>query len=142
MGEEQMNENQWNEKRQFKRINTSFIVMYQVDSPLTVRMTVGEKKEAAMALDVSEGGMGFLINHDIPVSTIVKVKFAMVNIAAPRIEDQYRSMELEGEVRYSLYIAEKYAYRVGIRFINISNDERKFIANFVKTILSIRDKNE
>jgi hypothetical protein len=60
----------------------------------------------------------------------------MVNVAAPRTEDQYRSMELEGEVRYSFYLEEKYAYRVGIRFIHISHDERKFIANFVKAIPS------
>jgi c-di-GMP-binding flagellar brake protein YcgR len=99
-------------------------------------MTVGEKKETAIALDISEGGMGLLINYDIPVSAIVMLKFAMINVAAPRIEDQYRSMELEGEVRYSFYIEEKYAYRVGISFVNISNDERKFIAHFVETISS------
>lgn len=142
MGEEQVNENQWNEKRQFKRVNTSFTVMYRVNSPLSVSMMTGEKKEAALALDISEGGMGVLINYDIPISTIVTVKFTMVNLAAPRIEDQYRSMELEGEVRYSLYIKEKYAYRVGICFINISNNERNFIANFVKMISSRRDINE
>lgn len=138
----QVNENQWQEKRKFQRINVSFTIMYKVNSPLTVRMVAGEKKEAAIALDISEGGMGVLISYDIAVSTIVTVKFAMVNLDTSRIEDQYRSMELEGEVRYSFYAKEKNAYRLGINFINISNDERNFIANFIKTFSAKRENHE
>ena len=137
-----MNENQWTEKRQFQRAKIIFAVMYKVNSPLTVRMMIGDKKEAALALDISAGGMGLLINSNIPISTKVTVKFAMVNLAAHRIKDQYRSMELEGEVRYSFYLEEKYAYRVGIRFNHISNDERNFIADFVKVISSKQNTNK
>lgn len=139
MGERQTDKNQWKEKRQFKRVNISFTVMYKINSPLTVDMMVEGERKAAMALDISEGGMGVLINYDIPKSTIVTLKFAIVNLTASTIEDQYKSMELEGEVRYSLYVKEKYAYRVGIRFINISDNERKFIAKFVKAISSNKD---
>ena len=134
MGERQVDKNQWKERRQFKRVNISFTVMYEINSPLAVGMVLEGERKAAIAFDISEAGMGVLINYDLPISTIVTLKFAIVDLAASRIEDQYRSMELEGEVRYSLYVKEKYAYRVGIRFINISNKERKFIAKFVKAV--------
>ena len=136
MSQGQTNKNPWDEKRQFKRVNISFTVMYKINSPLTVSMMVEGERKAAMALDISEGGMGVLINYDIPKSTIVTLKFAIVDLAASTVEDQCRSLELEGAVRYSLYVKEKYAYRVGIRFINISNNERKFIGKFVKVFSS------
>lgn len=139
MGEGQTDKNPWKEKRQFKRVNISFTVMYKINSPLVVDMMVEGERKAAIACDISEGGMGVLINYNIPKSTIVTLKFAIVDLAASRIEDQYRLMELEGEVCYSLYVEEKYAYRAGIRFINISNNERKFIAKFVKAVSLKKD---
>ncbi|RKY29126.1 MAG: hypothetical protein DRP74_09260 [Candidatus Omnitrophota bacterium] len=137
-----MDENSQQERRQFKRVDLAVIVMYEVNSPLTVRMEGGEKDQIAKAFDISEGGMGLLVNDEIPTGSIIRVRFAMINFAAYNPEDQYKSMQLEGEVRYCTPVQEKYAYRVGLRFINISKNERTFISDFVKAISTRKEETE
>jgi c-di-GMP-binding flagellar brake protein YcgR len=119
------------ERRKFKRIGASFVVFYKVDSPLTVRLMVGEREIDAMALDLSEGGLAVLTNYNVPVSSIVSVKFILLDDYAIRAEMRSRSMEIQGEVRYCFLMKEK-AFRIGLRFIDISPEDRNFISGFIK----------
>ena len=123
------------DKRKFKRIGVSFIVLYKVDSPLSVRILVGDKEINAIALDLSELGMAILTDYEIPALTRVNVKFRILNEDAIRSENRCRSMDIEGEVRYNLFIEAKKVFRIGIRFIGISADARQFIADFVRVSL-------
>jgi len=121
--------------RRFKRKEVSFSVLYEVNSPVTVRMYIGKREFDAVASDLSEGGIAILTkytNYAIPAFTIVNLKFTLLNNAAIIAEDRQRSMEIKGEVRSSLFMKEKAAYRLGISFIDMSDNERNFIANFVK----------
>ncbi|MFH0838872.1 MAG: PilZ domain-containing protein [Candidatus Omnitrophota bacterium] len=122
------------EKRRFERINVSFIITYKVDLPLTVRIKVGDKWFDSVALDLSEGGMAMLINHEFPVKTLVTVKFILVNDKAILRIDRYRSMEVEAEVCYSVLVQGR-SYRTGLCFVSITEEERTFIAHFVKGML-------
>jgi len=122
---------QMDERRKFKRIKVSFVVFYRVNSPLIVRMLIGDKEISAVALDLCEDGMAILTDYEIPTSAIVTVKFIIVNDTAVRNEDRFRSVKIEGEVRYNTLTTER-AYRLGIHFIDISADERNFVANFIK----------
>lgn len=120
------------ERRKFKRIKVSFVVFYKVNYPLTVRMLVGNKEINAVALNLCEDGIAILTNYKIPAFTIVTVKFIIVNDTAVRNEDRFRSMKIEGEVCYNNILAAERDYRLGIHFIDISADERNFIAYFIK----------
>jgi len=118
------------DRRKFKRLQVSFIVFYKVDSPLHVRMLIGEREVNAIMLDLSESGMGILTNYKMPESTLLSIKFILVNERTIS-KERVRSMEIKGQVRYSA-LAEKGAYRIGIHFTDISEDDRDAIAYFVK----------
>jgi len=120
------------ERRRFKRAEVNFIVFYKVNSPLTVRMRFGNIDINALALDISEGGMGVLTDYDLPALSIVTVRFIMLDDNAPSAESRTRSIEVKGEVRYNFWIEEERAYRLGIQFIGLSDEDRNFIANFIK----------
>ncbi len=133
------------EVRKFKRIGVSFVVLYKVNAPLTVSMLIGNRQFDAIALDLSAGGIAVLtryISDPVPAFTIVSVKFTILNDAAAREEDRLRSMEIKGEVRSSLFMEEKSAYRLGVRFIDISVAQRKFIADFVRMSALKQDGSE
>jgi len=120
------------ERRQFKRVIASFSVVCKVHAPLAMSMNIGGKDVDAIALDVSEGGVAVLSNYDIPVGSIVMLKFIMFNEAAKIRAERSRMIEIQGEARYSVLTKEK-SYRLGIRFMNISSEDRSFIAKFIET---------
>jgi c-di-GMP-binding flagellar brake protein YcgR len=120
------------ERRRFKRAEVNFIVFYKVKSPLTIHMRFGDTEINALALDVSEGGMAVLTDYDLPALSIVTVRFIMLDDNAPNVESRTRSIEVKGEVRYNFFIEEEREYRLGIQFIGLSDEDRNFIANFVK----------
>jgi len=123
------------EKRKYKRVNVSFTVVYEVNSPLSVRMKVNNKEVNAIALDLSEGGIAVLTSYDIPKLTLVKVKFIIFNENALNKEERSRWIEVKGEVRYNISTKEK-AFRVGVCFVGISAADRTFIADFVKMLIT------
>ncbi|OGX18793.1 MAG: hypothetical protein A3K83_02525 [Omnitrophica WOR_2 bacterium RBG_13_44_8b] len=131
-----MEEKPGSEERKFKRIDVSFSVSYQVNAPLAVRMSIGNREFEAEASDLSEGGMAivskYTSDYAIPTFTIVTVKFTMLDDAVNKIEERYKSTEIKGEVRSSLYLKETKVYRLGISFLDLSPEQRGFLANLVK----------
>ena len=79
--------------------------------------------------------MAILTNHDIPVATIVTVKFVILDDKAIIAAKRNRSIEVQGEVRHGSLTEEK-AYRLGIQFMDLSDDDRGFIEEFVKRFKS------
>ena len=120
------------ERRKFKRVEASFTVFYTVNSPIDVRMSFGDREVDALALDISEGGMAILTDFDIPALAIIAIRFTMLDYKAVSAENRTRSIVVQGEVRYNIFMAKEKAYRLGIKFIGLSADDRNFIANFVK----------
>ena len=122
------------ERRRFKRVKINFTVFYRVNSPLAVHMRFGNRDIDALALDISEGGMAVLTDYDVPALSIVTVRFIMMlDDNAISAESLTRSIEVKGEVRYNILMEKEKAYRLGIQFIGLSDADRNFIANFVKT---------
>jgi len=119
------------EKREFERINVSFIVVYRVSSPLEVTMLIGNKEVHAIMSDLSEGGMSILSNYNLPVSTLVNSQFILVNENAISKDGRVKSMQTDGEVRYSIPMRDR-TYRLGVKFISLSESDKHFIADFVK----------
>ena len=118
------------ERRKFKRLKANFIVIYRVDKPLEVVMVVGTREITALMLDMSEGGMAILTGYNIPMQTIIYLKFTLIN---PYVftDDRIRTMEITGEVRYNARL-ENNEYRLGIYFMRISDEDKAAIVSFVK----------
>ncbi|MFA5355976.1 MAG: PilZ domain-containing protein [Candidatus Omnitrophota bacterium] len=119
------------EKRQTERIDVNFVVIYNVNSPLSVRMMVGNQEVVAIAVNLSEGGIAISTNYELPVSTLVKIRFILLNEKSPVISERMKSIEVTGDVRHS-FLNQKNVYQIGISFIDLADSERQFIAGFIK----------
>ena len=119
------------DKRRFKRVPDSFLIMYRVRFPFTVHVRIGMKECDAVATDVGEEGIGFLTNYDIPANSLLNLQFNILNETAPFRELGSRAFELDGEVRYVLLSS--YGYQLGIHFMKIGQRDRDFIARYVET---------
>lgn len=123
---------QGTERRQFERVDVNFTVIYRVNSPLSVRMMVGEREVLAIAVNLSEGGMAISTTYELAVSTIVKVKYILLNEKALGSTERMKSMEVLGEVRHN-FLAKDKGYRTGIRFLDLTGSEQQFIGSFVNS---------
>lgn len=119
------------ENRKFKRVGAAFPVVYNVKSPFELRLRIGKEELDGIANDLSQGGLSLLTNHQIPAGAVIEIKFRLSNKSAVSEEDRSRKLVLQGEARYSFFTKEK-SYRLGIRFMNISQSDRNFIAGCVK----------
>jgi c-di-GMP-binding flagellar brake protein YcgR len=86
---------------------------------------------SAIANDLSQGGLSLLTNHEIPAGAVIEIKFRLLNKTALSEEDRSRKFVFQGEVRYSFFTKEK-SYRLGIRFMNVSQADRNFIAGCIE----------
>lgn len=122
------------DRRRHKRVKVNFIVIYHVRKPLKILMFIGYREFSALMLDLSEGGMAITTNYDIPVSTILLIKFTLINTFADK-DDRVRSMEITGEVRNNALL-EKNEHRLGICFTQITEEDKSAIVNFVKNVVN------
>lgn len=136
-----MNSDNKNERRRSKRLEANFTFVYQIDKPLSVRMKLGwDSHIDALMVDLSEHGMAILTDNNIPVDTVLSMKFTLINSELKENdENRVRSMEIVGKVCSNI-LQEKEEYRLGISFTQIDPQDRLAIANFVKMLS--KNKNE
>jgi c-di-GMP-binding flagellar brake protein YcgR len=122
------------ERRKFKRIKVNFTAIFRIDKPIYVRMLVGNREVDGVLLDLSEGGLCILTTFNIPVATVLLIKFVLID-AQDGKEEHIAKMDVVGEVRYNILFA-KQEHRLGVGFTQISDKDRKTIAEFVETSMS------
>ena len=118
------------DKRKFSRLRVNLSVAYRVDKPLTVRMVVGNKEIRATMLDLSEGGLSLLTNYNIPLGTMLLIKFTLFQVEAEDVSF-YGPMEIVGEVIYNIALGGN-EYRLGICFKLIDKQDKNEISKFVR----------
>ena len=118
------------ENRRYQRVPAAFAVVYTVESPFELRLEIGKRDIDGIAHDLCLSGLSLMTNYQIPAGAVITVRFKLLDRAAVMDEDRAHKFELQGEARYSFFGKEK-AYRVGIRFLNLSPADRDFIARCV-----------
>ena len=118
------------ENRRHKRVPVSFAVVYTVESPFELRLEIGKREIDGIANDLSLSGLSLMTNYQIPTGAVITIRFKILDKAAVMDLDRTRKFELQGEARYSFFGKEK-AYRVGVRFLNLSQADRDFIARCI-----------
>lgn len=119
------------ERRKFKRVKVNFTAIFRIDKPIYVRMMAGNREVDGVLLDLSEGGLCILTTFDIPAATILIIKFVLID--AHSFQDKrIAKMDVVGEVRYNILFGKK-EHRLGICFTQISDKDRKTLADFVET---------
>lgn len=80
---------------------------------------------SGQAIDISVDGIGIFLEYYLP--TGVHLDLAVEGQAF----GVDRSLKMKGEVRYCNFIAQR-KYRCGMKFIEMSKEDREIIAEFVK----------
>lgn len=118
------------ENRKFKRTRVNLAVVYRIDRPVKVRLTVGNKELRATMVDLSEAGISFLTDSNVPNNSLLMMKFTLFKLEDDDVSF-YGPMEIMGEVRYCMPLGEK-EYRMGILFKQIDDQDKKEIINFLE----------
>ncbi len=121
------------ERRRFERIPVDLTLTYRVHEPLKIRMLIGEREIEAEISDLSEAGMSVVSNYNIPISTILLMKFTLININADK-EDR-KIIHIIGEVRYNILLGQA-GHRLGISFTDISKENKQAISSFILNFLT------
>ena len=125
------------DRRRFQRLNLNITVFYRVDLPLSVRLLVGNQEVEATMLDLSAGGMGLLTKYEIPVGTLLLIKFTLTSVNRRGEVSFYGPLEVKGEVRSNIKW-ENDTYRLGISFSDIDRKNKLEIARFVQMAMTKR----
>jgi hypothetical protein len=102
------------EKRAHKRLRMNCTVSYRMNEPLTARFMVGSNDIKAEMVDISKGGMALVTNYDIPVSTVLSMRFTLLKIKE-ELSTFSGPMEITGQVKSNLPL-EGHGHRLGICF--------------------------
>lgn len=110
------------ERRKVSRIKAEFLVICKVDEVKEVHLWMGNREIGAVMVDLSPKGMSIITENDISVSSLIQIKFTLINEDAISDEDRVRSMRITGKVRSNV-LTEKGEYRLGISFAGISRED-------------------
>jgi c-di-GMP-binding flagellar brake protein YcgR len=122
------------EKRRHERLATNFLIVFKVREPWDVLKRIGNRELVAIMFDLSEGGMGILTNHDIPLATTLLSRFTLVN---PYMDgdSRVRTMEIIGDVSYNVPLP-KGEHRLGVCFTQIAHEDRNALDGFITMSLN------
>ena len=66
-----------NERRSSKRLRMNCTVVYRVNEPPSARFVMQGQDIDAKMIDISKGGMGMITDRDIPVSTLLSMRYSI-----------------------------------------------------------------
>ena len=120
------------ERRRYPRERDRFTIAYCLAEPLPVNVNTNYDEYPAVAVDVSEGGMGLNIDRPLPIGTVVRVHFELVNDAAAHA-NRRRPFRMDARVCHCT-MRGKELYFIGVRFTRISPEDRDFLAAYIKDL--------
>ncbi len=117
------------ERRRYKRVDVSFIATYKVLDPIKARNKLEENYVYTKMFNLSEGGMAISAVYNVPNSSLLSLRFTLIDSLAYRSENRFKPMSMTAEVVYSVKSG-ALEYRWGICFKNINEEDRRSIADF------------
>jgi len=119
------------ERRKAGRTKTNFPILCNIDPQLKVHLTIKQEIFDAIAKNISEGGMAILTNIELPVNASASVNFTLFNDKEEDISRRTRQIVIDCRTCYHFPVPEG-AYQIGLQFLNLSEENRSFIAKYVK----------
>ena len=122
-------------RRRSERVDVAFTLVYNVEKPYSLRITLGLVDDIdALMINLSDLGMAIMTRHDIPLTTQLYIKFNIIDLHL-KGDERWRHMEISAEVVSNVIFPDdshNISHRIGVRFINISNEDKVAISDFVK----------
>jgi len=127
------------ERRRHKRLKIHLEAVFRINRPPFARISIGEKEIPAVVLDLSEGGIAVLTEHDIPVASQLSIELILDNPRHKTGVKLHETIKVKGTVRYNV-VTEKGIHRLGIAFEELDEEGREKISNFVRMGLSLPEE--
>ena len=109
------------ERRTHRRVRMNCTIIYRSNEPVSARFIMdGEDIEAKM-LDVSQGGLAMITDHDIPISTRLSMRFTLFKVNRD-VMNFSGPVEVTGEVKSNVPL-ERNEHRLGIYFTKVKRIE-------------------
>ena len=109
------------ERRAHKRVRVNCTVVYRLNEMPSARFTMYGKDLQAKMTDISQTGMGVVTNYDIPVSTVLSMRFALLKVKDEAVTFSGPT-EITGIVKSNVPFGEN-EHRLGIYFTNMRKIE-------------------
>jgi len=118
-------------RRRSERIDAAFTLTYNLEKSHSLRISLGliDDIETVM-INLSDLGMAIMTNYDLPKGAQLYIKFDLINMHLSG-DERWRSMKINGEVVSNQFISTE-NWRIGIRFDNLTEEDKEAIRNFVK----------
>lgn len=101
------------ERRKNKRMRVNCTVIYRLNEPIRTKFIMSGKEIEAEMVDISQHGMAVVTNYDIPVETVLSMRFTILKVAKD-IVNFSGPVEITGEVKSNT--AQDGGHRLGIYF--------------------------
>jgi len=113
------------ETRRSPRVKINFKVVSTIDEKVKQKfsLSIGKTFEAR-AVDISTLGIGIMAQYFFPRGINIEMEID------GKVFGLDRAIIVKGEIRYSKYMSSS-EYRTGIKFLNLSPDDAKAIADFI-----------
>jgi c-di-GMP-binding flagellar brake protein YcgR len=118
-------------RRISQRQEVAFTLSYGVEKPYSLRVNLGLTDDLdGLMLDLSDSGVSMITKFDLPLGAQLHMKFNFMNLFLSG-QERSRRMEIAGEVVSHADLGNG-DYRIGIRFNDISDQDREAIRYFIK----------
>jgi len=104
-------------------------LFFRIDKPPEVRLRIGKETRTGHAVDISEVGISFLVDTEIPKGTEMEISFSLMLEKA-----KSERISARGTVVYSFPRFPKKTYRIGVLFTEIDDNAKKMITEYVKLL--------
>lgn len=121
------NPNPSKKDRLFPRVSLDAVLYFKVDRPPEVLLRIGQETKVGYAVDISEAGISFLVDIELPKGTEIELSFDLVFA-----DGKKPKIATIGEVVYCFPRVPQKSYRVGILFMEIRQNDKKLIEEYVK----------
>jgi len=102
------------ERRSNKRFRMNCTVIYRADESWDARFSLQGQDLRAKMLDISQNGMAMVTDQDIPVATVLSMRFTLLKVDKELVKF-LSPMDVIGEVRSNIPVTE-HQHRLGISF--------------------------
>ena len=79
--------------------------------------------------DLSEEGISFTISNPLVLKSALNIKL--------KLPTSKESLELEGEVVFCKEIRKNIIYTIGVKFVNLSKEQKELLKSFVRSFLMV-----
>jgi len=117
-------------QRKSERKDAFFSLSYSIEKPYELRISLSLPDETnALMQNLSDIGTAITTRYNIPIGTLLRIKFNLLNLHL-RGEERLKRMEIISEVVSNVDLPDG-GYRLGVKFDNISEEDKAAIRDFV-----------